>query len=147
MSEYNFTDHVRRILELARQDSSTRHHKRVDPEHILLGLVAEGEGTGLTVLQNLGIDPREVRTRVEGRLKPGRSSQPTGPHLPYATRAKRVLELAMRESRDLHHTHVGSEHMLLGIMRERRGIAAQVLAESGASIDAVRQETERLIRN
>src|SRR5438876_246086 len=106
MNSSNFTDQARTVLELARVDASTRHHERVDPEHILLGIVFEREGVGAVVLKHLGVDLREVQTRVEGKLKLSRSGRPTGLHLPYTARAKRVLEFAMRESRDFNHTHV-----------------------------------------
>ena len=140
MSTSSFTDQARAVLELARGNASTRHHDHVDPEHILLGLIAERDGAGAAALKHLGVDLSDVQTRVEGQLKSNRSSGPTGPDLPYTPRAKRVLEFAMRESRDLKHTHVGSEHLVMGVLRER-GPAARVLAKAGASLDVLRRVT------
>jgi ATP-dependent Clp protease ATP-binding subunit ClpC len=144
MNSSNFTDQARTVLELARVSASTRHHDHVDPEHILLGLMVERDGAGAAVLRQIGIDLRDMQTRVEGKLKPSRSGRPTGPDLPYTARAKRVLEFAMRESRDLNHAHVGSEHLVIAVMREK-GMAARALAEAGASLDGLRKETSRLL--
>src|SRR5687768_4603251 len=101
MNSSSFTDQARAVLELARVNASTRHHERVDPEHLLLGLMGERDGAGAAVLRQIGIDPRDVQARVEGKLKPSGSGRLTGPDLPYTARAKRVLGFAMRESREL----------------------------------------------
>jgi len=145
MNSFNFTDGARTVLELARVDAHGRHHASVDPEHILLGLVVDTDGAGAAVLRHLGLDLQEVRTRVERRLKPSWLGRRTGPHMPYTRRAKRVLQLAVDESRDFNHSHVGSEHLVMAVMREN-GVAAQALTEAGASLSSLRTETRRLLR-
>ena len=156
MNGYNFTERVRKILALAREHALRLQHDHVRTEHILLGLLEEGEGVGAAVLQNLGIDLEQLAVRVNAAIKPGGSgfarflrgapsSVPTGPDLPYSARAKKVLELSMVEARDLSHSYVGTEHLLLALFRERKGLAAQVLAEAGANVDVVRQATLKLL--
>jgi ATP-dependent Clp protease ATP-binding subunit ClpC len=117
----------------------------VGTEHILLGLIREGEGVAAAVLQNLSVDLDEIQQKIEDTVKKGKASQTTGPDLPYTSRAKKVLELAMSEARELSHSYVGTEHLLLGLLREEKGIAAQVLTDAGVNLDAARAETLRLL--
>lgn len=145
MNGYNFTDRVRKVLQMAREEAARLHHEYVGTEHLLLGLIREGEGVALAVLTNLKVDLQEIRRQVE-ELAPARSAAAdTGPDLPYTSRAKKVLELAMSEARELRHSFVGSEHLLLGMLRERTGVAAQVLTKAGVSLEQARAETIRLL--
>ncbi|HEX9565925.1 MAG TPA: ATP-dependent Clp protease ATP-binding subunit [Gemmatimonadaceae bacterium] len=145
MNGYNFTERVRKVLQMAREEAQRLHHEYVGTEHILLGLIREGEGVAAAVLQNLNVDLDEVQQKIEDTVKKGKAVQATGPDLPYTSRAKKVLELAMSEARELNHSYVGTEHLLLGLLREEKGIAAQVLTESGVNLDAARSETLRLL--
>ena len=144
MIGYNFTERVRKVLSLSRDEALRLHHEYVGTEHILLALIREGEGIGVAVIQNLVGDPEQVTQLVKETLKEGR--QRTAPvELPYTSRAKKVLELAMMEARELTHSYVGTEHLLLGLLREEKGIAAQVLNHFGLTQKAARAEVLRLI--
>ena len=145
MNGYNFTERVRRVLAMAREEAARLQHEYVGTEHILLGLIREGEGVAAAVLQNLSIDLDDTQRRVEEATVGGRSSHATGPDLPYTSRAKKVLELAMSEARELNHSYVGTEHLLLGLLREEKGIAARVLTDAGATLEIVRDEIVRLL--
>src|SRR5574338_723609 len=145
MNGYNFTERVRKVLAMAREEASRLHHEYVGTEHILLGLMREGEGVAAAVLQNLSVDLDEIQQKIEDTVKKGKASQTTGPDLPYTSRAKKVLELAMSEARELSHSYVGTEHLLLGLLREEKGLAAQVLTDAGVNLDAARAETLRLL--
>jgi ATP-dependent Clp protease ATP-binding subunit ClpC len=145
MNGYNFTERVRKVLAMAREEAARLHHEYVGTEHILLGLIREGEGVAAAVLQNLTVDLDDVQQKIEDTVKKGKAAQTTGPDLPYTSRAKKVLELAMSEARELSHSYVGTEHLLLGLLREEKGIAAQVLADAGVNLDAARAETLRLL--
>ena len=145
MNGYNFTERVRKVLQMAREEAQRLHHEYVGTEHILLGLIREGEGVAAAVLENLNVDLDEVQQKIEETVKKGKAVQATGPDLPYTSRAKKVLELAMSEARELNHSYVGTEHLLLGLLREEKGIAAQVLTEAGVNLDAARTETLRLL--
>jgi ATP-dependent Clp protease ATP-binding subunit ClpC len=145
MNGYNFTERVRKVLAMAREEAARLHHEYVGTEHILLGLIREGEGVAAAVLQNLSVDLDEVQQKIEETVKKGKAAQATGPDLPYTSRAKKVLELAMAEARELNHSYVGTEHLLLGLLREEKGIAAQVLTDVGVNLDAARTETLRLL--
>ncbi len=145
MNGYNFTERVRKVLQMAREEAQRLHHEYVGTEHILLGLIREGEGVAAAVLQNLNVDLDEIQQKIEETVKKGKAVQAAGPDLPYTSRAKKVLELAMSEARELNHSYVGTEHLLLGLLREEKGIAAQVLTDSGVNLDAARQETLRLL--
>ncbi|MDQ4079708.1 MAG: ATP-dependent Clp protease ATP-binding subunit [Gemmatimonadota bacterium] len=145
MNGYNFTERVRKVLAMAREESARLHHEYVGTEHILLGLIREGEGVAAAVLQNLQVDLDEIQQKIEEQVKKGKATQTTGPDLPYTSRAKKVLELAMSEARELNHSYVGTEHLLLGLLREEKGIAAQVLTDIGVNLDAARTETLRLL--
>ncbi|MEP7345110.1 MAG: Clp protease N-terminal domain-containing protein, partial [Gemmatimonadaceae bacterium] len=145
MNGYNFTERVRKVLQMAREEAQRLHHEYVGTEHILLGLIREGEGVAAAVLQNLSVDLEEVQQKIEETVKKGKAAQTAGPDLPYTSRAKKVLELAMSEARELNHSYVGTEHLLLGLLREEKGIAAQVLTDAGVNLDAARAETLRLL--
>jgi len=145
MNGYNFTERVRKVLAMAREEAARLHHEYVGTEHILLGLIREGEGVAAAVLQNLSVDLDEIQQKIEETVKKGKAAQTTGPDLPYTSRAKKVLELAMSEARELNHSYVGTEHLLLGLLREEKGIAAQVLTDTGVNLDAARAETLRLL--
>ncbi len=145
MNGYNFTDRVRKVLQMAREEAARLHHEYVGTEHILLGLIREGEGVAAAVLTNLNVDLDEIQQRIEETVKKGKAPAPEGPDLPYTSRAKKVLELAMSEARELNHSYVGTEHLLLGLLREEKGIAAQVLTDSGVSLEQARAETLRLL--
>src|SRR5690348_14278469 len=144
MNGYNFTERVRNVLAMAREESVRLRHEYVGTEHILLGLIREGEGVAATALQNLEIDLDELQAGIENVVKKGQAGN-TGPDLPYTSRAKKVLELAMTEARELNHTYVGTEHLLLGLVREQNGIGAQVLIERGVTSDNARAETLRIL--
>ena len=145
MNGYNFTERVRKVLAMAREEAARLHHEYVGTEHILLGLIREGEGVAATVLQNLNVELDEVQQKIEETVKKGKAQQTTGPDLPYTSRAKKVLELAMSEARELSHSYVGTEHLLLGLLREEKGIAAQVLTDAGVNLEAARAETLRIL--
>src|SRR5690606_14919897 len=117
----------------------------VGTEHILLGLIREGEGVAAAVLTNLGVDLEEIQQKIEETVKKGKAAAAAGPELPYTSRAKKVLELAMMEARELNHSYVGTEHLLLGLLREEKGIAAQVLTDAGVGLEQSRSETLRLL--
>lgn len=145
MNGYNFTERVRKVLAMAREEAARLHHEYVGTEHILLGLIREGEGVAAAVLQNLSIDLDDIQLKVEETVKKGKAATATGPDLPYTSRAKKVLELAMSEARELNHSYVGTEHLLLGLLREEKGIAAQVLTDVGINLEEARRETLRLL--
>ncbi len=145
MNGYNFTDRVRKVLQMAREEAARLHHEYVGTEHILLGLIREGEGVAAAVLTNLSVDLDEIQQKIEETVKKGKAPAPEGPDLPYTSRAKKVLELAMSEARELNHSYVGTEHLLLGLLREEKGIAAQVLGDAGISLEQARAETLRLL--
>jgi len=145
MNGYNFTDRVRKVLQMAREEAARLHHEYVGTEHILLGLIREGEGVAAAVLTNLNVDLEEISQKIEETVKKGKATAAAGPDLPYTSRAKKVLELAMSEARELNHSYVGTEHLLLGLLREEKGIAAQVLTDQGVNLEQARAETLRLL--
>jgi ATP-dependent Clp protease ATP-binding subunit ClpC len=145
MNGYNFTDRVRKVLQMAREEAARLHHEYVGTEHILLGLIREGEGVAAAVLANLNVDLEEIQQKIEDSVKKGKAAAAAGPDLPYTSRAKKVLELAMSEARELNHSYVGTEHLLLGLLREEKGIAAQVLTDVGVNLEQARAETLRLL--
>ena len=144
MNGYNFTERVRKVLALAREEAARLYHEYVGTEHILLGLLREGGGVASAVLQNLGADPDEIEQLIEQDVKKGRPATIVR-DLPYTSRAKKVLELSMAEARELNHSYVGTEHLLLGLVREEQGIAAQVLNHVGVTLTAAREESLRLL--
>src|SRR6266571_2637705 len=145
MNGYNFTGRVRRVLQLAREEAARLHHEHVGTEHILLGLIREGEGVGAAVLTNLNVDLEEIKQRIEETVKPGKTAAAAGPDLPYTSRAKKVLEFAMSEARELNDKYVGTEHLLLGVLREEKGIGAQVLTDAGVTLETARSEVLRAL--
>ena len=144
MNGYNFTERVRKVLAMAREEAVRLHHEYVGTEHLLLGLIREGEGVAAAVLRNFSVDFDQVQQKIEERVKKGEAV--TGPDLPFTSRAKQVLKLAMDEARDLGHGYVGTEHLLLGLIREGEGIAAQVLGDVGVNRDRTKTETLRLLK-
>jgi len=144
MKGYNFTDDVRATLARAREESARLRHEYVGTEHILLGAL-RGDNIAVQVIESLGVDPETLADAVDRVVKRGASGPPTGPDLPYTSRAKKVLELAMTEALDLNHSYVGNEHLLLGLLREERGIAAQILVDAGITIDAARGRVLQLL--
>lgn len=144
-SSYNFTERVRSCLALAREESHALNHEYVGTEHILLGVIRGGEGVAMATLNILKIDPEKVRQDLLDTVKRGKPGEMHGPDLPYTSRAKKVLELSMMEARDLNHSYVGTEHVLLGLLREEKGIAAQVLRHNGLDIDKARMEILRFL--
>src|SRR3989440_719722 len=145
MNGYNCTERVRKVLAMAREEAARLHHEYVGTEHILLGLIREGEGVAAAVLTNLNVDLEEIQQKIEETVKKGKAAAAAGPDLPYTSRAKKVLELAMSEARELNHSYVGTEHLLLGLLREEKGIAAQVLTDAGVNLEQARAETLRLL--
>ncbi|MGH7142883.1 MAG: ATP-dependent Clp protease ATP-binding subunit [Planctomycetota bacterium] len=134
-----FTDRARKVMSYARQEAERFNHDYIGTEHILLGLVKEGNGVASTVLENLGVDLEKVRLEVEKMVKPSPDIQTMG-QLPFTPRAKQVLELALEEARSLDHNYVGTEHLLLGLLRENEGLAAQVLLNLNLRLEDVRRE-------
>jgi len=141
---YNFTDRVRKVLAMAREEAIRLQHDYVGTEHILLGLIREGEGVAAAVLNNLNVDLEQVQEKVEESVRRGKATIALG-ELPYTSRAKKVLEFAMAEARELNHSYVGTEHLLLGLLREEKGIAAEVLTQLGVSLEDARRETLKLL--
>jgi ATP-dependent Clp protease ATP-binding subunit ClpC len=141
---YNFTDRVRKVLAMAREEAIRLQHDYVGTEHILLGLIREGEGVAAAVLTNLNVDLDQIHERVEESVRKGKATIALG-ELPYTSRAKKVLEFAMSEAREFNHSYVGTEHLLLGLLREEKGIAAQVLNSLGVTLDEARAETLKVL--
>ena len=141
---YNFTDRVRKVLAMAREEAIRLQHDYVGTEHILLGLIREGDGVAAAVLTNLNVDLDQIHEQVEESVKKGKATIALG-ELPYTSRAKKVLEFAMVEARELSHSYVGTEHLLLGLLREEKGIAAQVLNSLGIGMEEARSETLKVL--
>jgi ATP-dependent Clp protease ATP-binding subunit ClpC len=141
---YNFTDRVRKVLAMAREEAIRLQHDYVGTEHILLGLIREGEGVAAAVLTNLNVDLDAVHEGVEDSVRKGKATIALG-ELPYTSRAKKVLEYAMAEAREMNHSYVGTEHLLLGLLREEKGIAAQVLNSMGVTLETTRSETLKVL--
>ena len=139
-----FTDRARKVMALANQEAQRFNHEYIGTEHILLGLVKEGSGVGANVLKNLDVDLRKVRLEVEKLVKPGPEMVTMG-KLPQTPRAKKVIEYAIEEARNLNHNYVGTEHLLLGLLREHDGVAAQVLMNLGLKLEQVREEVLNLL--
>jgi ATP-dependent Clp protease ATP-binding subunit ClpC len=138
-----FTDRARRVVVRAQEEARTLNHDFIGTEHILLGLVGEGQGVAAKALESLGISLETVRQRVEDAVPPGQHSRPG--HIPFTPRAKKVLELSLSEAKLLGHRYIGTEHILLGLLREGEGVAAQVLAALGADLDGVRERVIQLL--
>jgi ATP-dependent Clp protease ATP-binding subunit ClpC len=139
-----FTDRARKVMALANQEAQRFNHEYIGTEHILLGLVKEGSGVGANVLKNLDVDLRKVRLEVEKLVKAGPEMVTMG-KLPQTPRAKKVIEYAIEEARNLNHNYVGTEHLLLGLLREHDGVAAQVLRNLGLKLEEVREEVLNLL--
>ncbi len=138
-----FTDRARRVVVLAQEEAKMLNHNYIGTEHILLGLIHEGEGVAAKALESLGISLDAVREQVQDIIGQGQQ-QPTG-HIPFTPRAKKVLELSLREALQLGHNYIGTEHILLGLIREGEGVAAQVLVKLGADLNRVRQQVIQLL--
>ncbi len=143
MRGFNFTEQVRRVLADARTEAERLRHAHVAPEHMLLSLLRGGDEAGVAVLRNLGIDPETLAAEVEQLLPPG-TERTFRSDLPYTSRAKKVIELAMAEVRQLEQDSVGTAHLLLGLIHQRGSLPAQVLADTGITLEAARDETRRL---
>jgi hypothetical protein len=138
-----FTDRARRVVVLAQEEARLLNHHQIGTEHLLLGLVHEGDGVAARALESLGVSLEAVRARVEEVV--GRGDSPPGEQIPFTPRAKKVLELSLREALALSHNYIGTEHILLGLIREGEGVAAQVLTELGVGHDQVREQVVRLL--
>ncbi len=138
-----FTDRARRVVVLAQEEARLLDHDYIGTEHLLLGLIHESEGVAAKVLESLGISLEEVRTEVQAAVGRGVAA-PEG-HIAFTPRAKKVLELSLREALQLGHNYIGTEHILLGLIREGRGVAAQVLTRLGADMPLARERTIQLL--
>jgi ATP-dependent Clp protease ATP-binding subunit ClpC len=138
-----FTDRARRVVVLAQEEARMLNHNYIGTEHILLGLIHEGEGVAAKALESLNISLEAVRSQVEESIGQGKQA-PSG-HIPFTPRAKKVLELSLREALQLGHNYIGTEHILLGLIREGEGVAAQVLVKLGADLNRVRQQVIQLL--
>ena len=138
-----FTDRARRVVVLAQEEARALNHNYIGTEHILLGLIREGEGVAAKALESMGISREAVRSEVEDII--GKGLQPPSGYIPFTPRAKKVLELSLREALQLGHKYIGTEHILLGLIREGEGVAAQVLVKLGADLPRVRQQVIQLL--
>jgi ATP-dependent Clp protease ATP-binding subunit ClpA len=138
-----FTDRARRVIVLAQEEARLLNHNYIGTEHILLGLAHESQGVAAKALESLGISLEAVRAQVEEIIGQGQSA-PTG-HIPFTPRAKKVLELSLHEAKQLGHNYIGTEHLLLGVLREGEGVAAQVLVKLGGELSRVRQQVIQLL--
>jgi hypothetical protein len=138
-----FTDRARRVVVLAQGEARFLNHDYIGTEHILLGLVHEDQGVAARALTELGISLEAVRAEVKAIV--GQGERPPGGHIPFTPRAKKVLELSLREAMGLGHNYIGTEHILLGLIREGEGVAAQVLVKLGADLERVRQQVVQLL--
>ena len=138
-----FTDRARRAIVLAQEEARLLNHNYLGTEHLLLGLIHQGDGVAAKTLESLGISLADARTQVEETI--GRGGQAPSDHIPFTPRAKKVLELSLREAQQLGHNYIGTEHMLLGLVREADGVAALVLRNLGADLARVRQQVIQLL--
>ena len=138
-----FTDRARRVVVLAQEEARMLNHNYIGTEHLLLGLIYEGEGVAARALESLGISLEAVRQQVEEII--GHGQETLSGHIPFTPRAKKVLELSLREALQLGHNYIGTEHILLGLIREGEGVAAQVLVRLGADLNRVRQQVIQLL--
>ncbi|MFT7463658.1 MAG: ATP-dependent Clp protease ATP-binding subunit ClpC, partial [Pseudohongiellaceae bacterium] len=134
-----FTDRARKVMNLAKAEAQRLNHEYIGTEHILLGLVQEGSGVAANVLRGMGIDLKHIRTEVEKLVKGSATMVPMG-NLPFTPRAKKVLELSLEEASQLGHNYIGTEHLLLGLIKESEGIAARVLTNLTVKLEDVREE-------
>lgn len=145
MVSYNFSENVRRVLESAQERSAERQHEYIGTEHILIALLHVPDTTSALVVRNLGFDAAAIIRTIDTSVPKGSSKLSAEYMRPYTSRAKKVLELSMEEARDRGHTYVGTEHLLLGLILEERGIAAQMLAQLGVTLDVARAEVLRVL--
>jgi ATP-dependent Clp protease ATP-binding subunit ClpC len=138
-----FTDRARRVVILAQEEARMLDHDYVGTEHLLLGLIHEGGGVAAIVLESLAIRPEVVRERVEAVV--GRGEQAPSGHIPFTAQAKDLLRLALEQSRALGHSYVGTEHILLGLIHQGDGVAAQVLTDLGADLNGAREQVIRIL--
>jgi ATP-dependent Clp protease ATP-binding subunit ClpC len=138
-----FTHRAQRVVVLAQEEARMLNHNYIGTEHILLGLIHEGEGVAAKALESLGISLEGVRQQVEEII--GQGQQAPSRHIPFTPRAKKVLELSLREARQLGHNYIGTEHILLGLIREGEGVAAQVLAKLDANLPTLRNEVIKIL--
>jgi len=138
-----FSQRARRVVVLAQEEARLLNHNYIGTEHILLGLIREGEGVAAKALESLGVSLDAVRQQVEKII--GRGQQAPSGHIPFTPRAKKVLELSLREAKALGHNYIGTEHILLGLIREGSGVAAQVLVKLGADLNRTRQRVVQLL--
>jgi ATP-dependent Clp protease ATP-binding subunit ClpA len=138
-----FTDRARRVVVLAQEEARLLNHNYIGTEHILLGLVREGEGVAAKALDAMGVSLDDVRRNITEII--GQGGEPPSGHIPFTPRAKKVLELSLREALQLGHNYIGTEHILLGLVREGEGVAAQVLQKRGAELNRVRQTVIQLL--
>jgi ATP-dependent Clp protease ATP-binding subunit ClpC len=138
-----FTERARRVVVLAQEEARMLNHNYIGTEHLLLGLIHEGEGVAAKALESLGISLQAVRRQVEEIIGQGQEAPPG--HIAFTPRAKKVLELSLREAKELGHNYIGTEHILLGLIREGEGVAAQVLVKLGAGLERVRQQVIGLL--
>ena len=139
-----FTDRARKVMQLANQEAQRLNHEYIGTEHILLGLVKEGSGVAANALKNLDIDLRKIRLEVEKIVQSGPDMVTMG-KLPQTPRAKKVIEYSIEEARNLNHNYVGTEHLLLGLLRVQEGMAGQVLMNLGLKLEDVREEILRIL--
>jgi len=139
-----FTERARKVMALSNQEARRFNHRYIGTEHILLGLLKEGSGVGPNVLKNLDVDLHKVRMEVERRVKPGPEMVAVG-ELPQTPLAKNVLEYAVEEARNLNHNYIGTEHLMLGLLREQDGLAARIMMDLALEIDEVRQVVIKLL--
>ena len=140
-----FTERARKVVILAREEAERYRHEYLGTEHILLGLLKDGGGIAIAVLQKLGIDPKQLRVELERNL-PKSVDTPVEGDIPFTPKAKKVLEYAVEEARLMGHNYIGTEHLLLGIVREKDGLAAKVLSSLGINLQETREQTINLLR-
>lgn len=140
-----FTDRARRAVVLAQEEARLLDHNYIGTEHILLGLIHEGEGVAAKALESAGVDLRRAREQVEKII--GRGKKPPSGHIPFTPRAKKVLELSLREALELGDNYIGSEHILLGLLREGEGVAVHIIVRLGGDLNQVRQQVIQMRRN
>ena len=143
----SYTDRARRVVVMAQEEARGLGHNYVGTEHILLGLIHEGNGIAAQALTALGVSLDESRAQVEAIIGPGDLARVQDGPIPFTPRTKKVLELAAREARDLDHDYIGTEHILLGLMREGDGVAVQVLVRLGTDLNQVRQQVIQLLHD
>src|SRR3989339_1305129 len=139
-----FTERARKVILLAKEEAKRFNHDYIGTEHILLGLVREGEGVAAAVLASFGLSPEKIRLEVEKLVQPGPSTVISG-DIPFTPKAKKVIELAMDEARRLGHNYIGTEHLLLGLIKEGEGVASHVLMNVGLDLNKLRAEVIKLL--